>query len=60
MLVAGDWTIGYALEQASPAAGLSFTSGGELASMIIMGRLDAWRSVRLIPRGRGQQLDVTA
>jgi hypothetical protein len=29
-----NWTIGYALKQASPAAGLSFTSGGQLASMI--------------------------
>jgi hypothetical protein len=28
-----DW-LRYALEQASPAAGLSFTSGGQLASMI--------------------------
>jgi len=29
-----NWIVGYAQEQASPAAGLSFTSGGQLASTI--------------------------
>jgi hypothetical protein len=35
MFVRGrNWTIGNALQQASPAAELTFTSGGQLASMI--------------------------